>query len=189
MKTINYFFFAALITAFVISCEGPEGPQGPQGEQGIQGEQGEQGDVGPQGVSGNANVVLYEYGEQTFTSALNYLMPDISQGRIDSSIVLTYYNPSTEASTAWYAIPGAGSGGGYLLRNFWYQTTIEPSNYSMGVRAQNFDGTSNTTSKTFTKLRIFVVVASEIIPGDATKSAIDLDDYDAVCEFLDIPKE
>jgi hypothetical protein len=167
MKTINYFFFAALITAFFISCEGPEGPQGPQGEQGIQG----------------------EYGEQTFTSALNYLMPDISQGRIDSSIVLTYYNPSTEASTAWYAIPGAGSGGGYLLRNFWYQTTIEPSNYSMGVRAQNFDGTSNTTSKTFTKLRIFVVVASEIIPGDATKSAIDLDDYDAVCEFLDIPKE
>jgi hypothetical protein len=54
----------------------------------------------------------------------------------------------------------------------------------MGVRTVNFDGTSNTTSKTFTKFRIFVIASSEVMPGGAKKSAVDLNDHDALCEYL-----
>ncbi len=176
--------FAILMAAFFISCEGPEGPAGPTGPQGDQGIQGEQGPAGPQGVTGNANVVLYEYGTQTFTSAVNYLLTDMTQDRIDASIVLAYYNPSNEAATAWYAVPGAGSGASYVTRNFWYQTSTDPSEYTMGVRTLNHDGTSNTDSKTWTKFRIFVVLASEVLPGGTKSTAVDLDDHDAVCEYF-----
>jgi len=182
MKSKVFFgSMAMLIAVFFISCEGPEGPAGPQGEQG---EQGIQGPIGPQGVSGNANVVLYEYGTQTFTSSVSYLLTDMSQERIDESIVLAYYNPSNEAATAWYPVPGAGSGASYLTRNFWYQTSTDPSEYTMGVRCFNHDGTSHTVSKTWTKFRIFVVAASEVLPGGTKSTVVDLEDHAAVCDYF-----
>jgi len=188
MKAKMFFgSLAMLMAAFFISCEGPEGPAGPAGpagQQGDQGIQGEQGPVGPQGVTGNANVVLYEYGTQTFTSSVTYQMPDMPREMIDESIVLAYYNPSNEATTAWYAVPGAGSGAQYMTRNFWYQTSVTPSNYIMGVRCFNHDGTSHTASKTFTKFRIFVVRASEVLPGGTKSTAVDLEDHNAVCEYF-----
>jgi hypothetical protein len=191
MKTLKLLLIAALTTAFVSSCEGPEGPEGPQGQKGDTGATGAaglQGPAGPQGVSGNANVVLYEYGSMTFTSSVDYLMTDITQGRIDSSIVLSYYNPDNEDPTAWIAVPGASSLGDFVTRNFWWQTGLEPSTYTMRVRTNNWDGTLNTTSKTWTKFRIFVVLASTIEAG-GKKSEIDLNDYHAVCEFLGIKEE
>jgi len=191
MKTKVFYSLAILIAVFCISCEGPAGPEGDQGPQGAQGEQGAQGvpgPAGPQGVSGNANVVLYEYGSQTFTSSVSYMMTDISKDRVDASIILCYYNPSNEAPSAWYAVPGAGSVAAYVTRNFWYQFTTIPSDYYMGVRTLNWDGTSNTTSKTFTKFRIFVVDASEILPGGAKKVTFDLDDHDALCDYLGFSK-
>jgi len=178
---------AMLMAAFFISCEGPEGPAGPAGAQGAQGDQGiqgEQGAVGPQGVTGNANVVLYEYGTQTFTSSVNYLLTDMARERIDESIVLAYYNPSNEAPTAWYAVPGAGSGASYTTRNFWYQTSTDPSEYTMGVRTFNHDGSTNTSSKTWTKFRIFVVAASEVLTGGTKSTVVDLEDHAAVCEYF-----
>lgn len=191
MKTLKLLLIAALSTAFIYSCEGPEGPEGPQGQKGDTGATGAtglQGPAGPQGVSGNANVVLYEYGSQTFTSSVSYLLTDISQGRIDSSIVLSYYNPSTEAATMWIAVPGASSTGTYVTRNYWWQSSTDPSTYTMTVRTHTWTGTLNTTSKTWTKFRIFVILASAIETGDK-KSEVDLTDYNAVCEFLGIKKE
>jgi hypothetical protein len=176
---------AMLIAAFFISCEGPEGPTGPAGAQGIQGEQGPE---GPQGVTGNANVVLYEYGSQTFTSSVNYLLTDMPREMIDESIVLAYYNPTGEDESAWYAVPGIGSTAMYVTRNFWWQTSVTPSQYTMGVRTHNHDGTSHTASKTWTKFRIFVASASSIMPGGTKKSVIDLNDHDAVCELFGLSK-
>jgi hypothetical protein len=191
MKTLKFFLLAALTTAFLTSCEGPEGPEGPIGATGATGQAGAtgpQGPEGPQGVSGNANVVLYEYGSKTFTSSVNYLMTNITQGRIDSSIVLSYYNPSTEDPTSWYAVPGSGSSGTYVTRNYWWQSNATPSTYTMGIRTNNWDGTLNASSKTWTKFRIFVVKASTLLTG-GKKSGLDLDDYHSVCEFLGIKNE
>lgn len=191
MKTVKIFLITALTFAFVSACEGPEGPEGPQGpkgDSGAVGATGPQGPAGPQGVSGNANVVLFEYGPQTFTSSVSYLMTNISQGRVDSSIVLSYYNPSTEDPTSWYAVPGASSSGIYVTRNWWWQTSTDPSTYTMTVRTHTWTGTLNTASKTFTKFRIFVVLASAIVSPEV-KSEVDLNDYHSVCKFLGIKEE
>jgi hypothetical protein len=160
------------MTTFLYSCtkEGPAGPAGP---------------IGPKGVSGNANVVLYEYGSVTFTSSTDYLLTNIARTRIDSSFILTYYNPSTEAATEWYAVPGTGSIGSYVTRNLWYQTSTTPSTYTMRVYTHNSDGSVNATSKTFTKLRIFFVKASAILPG-GKGAAVDLNDQDALYKYLNL---
>lgn len=191
MKTIKLLLLAVLATALVTSCEGPEGPEGPQGpkgDTGATGAAGSQGPAGPQGVSGNANVLLYEYGTMSFTSSVDYLMTNITQGRVDSSIILSYYNPDTEDPTAWLAIPGASVMGDYMIRNFWWQTSLDPSTYTMRIRTNNWDGSFNEESKTWTKFRIFVVLASEIFTVES-KSELDLNDHDSVCEFLGIKKE
>jgi hypothetical protein len=178
MKTLHLLLLVATSTLLLSSCtkEGPVGPTGPAGP------------TGPKGVSGNANAVMYEYGSVTFTSSTDYLLTNITRGRIDSSILLTYYNPSTEAATAWYTVPGTGSVASYVTRNIWYQTNTSPSTYTMRVYTHNFDGTTNAISKTFTKLRIFVVKASAVLPG-GKGSAIDLNDQDALLEYLNIHKE
>jgi hypothetical protein len=189
MKTLKLLLLIALTAAFVTSCEGPdgpEGPQGPKGDTGATGATGLQGPAGPQGVSGNANVVLYTYGSQTFTSSINYLLTNITQGRVDSSIILAYYNPSTEETTSWFAVPGPYST--YVTRNYWWQSATDPSTYTMAVRTHNWAGSLNTTSKTWTKFRIFVVLASAIETG-GKGSEIDLNDYYSVCEFLGIKSE
>jgi hypothetical protein len=191
MKTIKLFLLTIMATAFLTSCEGPEGPEGPQGLKGDKGDTGatgQQGPAGPQGVSGNANVVLYEYGSMTFSSSVEYLLTEITQGRVDSSIMLSFYNPDTEDPTAWYAVPGASSSGEYITRNFWFQSGLDPSTYTMGVRTHNWDGSANTDSKTWTKFRIFVVLASAIVTPEV-KSELDLNDYHAVCKFLGIKEE
>ena len=193
MKTIKLLLIAVMTTALITSCEGPEGPEGPQGPKGdtgatgATGATGPQGPAGPQGVSGNANVVLYEYGARTFTTTVDYLMTNISQGRIDSSIVLAYHNPSGESETAWYAVPGAGTMGTYVTRNYWYQTNTDPSEYTMTVRTHNWAGTLNTPTKTWNKFRIFVVMASAIVSPEV-KSEVDLNDYHSVCKFLGIKR-
>jgi hypothetical protein len=191
MKTLKFLFFLTLTSAFLSSCEGPDGPigpAGPKGDTGATGATGATGPAGPRGVTGNANVVLYEYGSMTFTSSVSYLMTNLSKGRIDSSMVLAYYNPDTEDPSAWFAVPGADATGNYVTRNFWWQSNPTPSTYTMTVKTQNWDGTINTASKTYTKFRIFVVKSSVILPG-GKKSEVDLNDQDAVYEFLNFQKE
>ena len=167
----------------LISCEGPEGPQGPEGPTGPAGPTGA---TGPQGPMGNANVLLYEYGEETFTGTVTYLITDIASETMEESILLAYYNPSDHAETMWYQAPGPGPEGSYVTRSFWWQTSSSPtSNYTLEVRTHNWDGSSNTISKTWTKFRIFIVEASTIYPG--TKgSAVDLSDMNALIKYLEL---
>jgi hypothetical protein len=137
MKNIYFLFviFVAFIT--ITSCEGPEGPQGPAGPagsagpQGEQGSPGEQGPIGPQGVAGNANVVLYEYGSTTFTSLVSYLIPDMTVEKMDTTLVVGYFNPSEYDEDVWISLPGivAINGNNYIIVN--YLASYDADNYSM----------------------------------------------------------
>jgi hypothetical protein len=69
---------------------------------------------------------------------------------MDSSFVLLYYNPATEAATAWYPIPGIGPGASFETRFFVFQSSTAPSGYTFGVRRHNVDtGANHNTSVTF----------------------------------------
>jgi len=145
---------------------------------------GEDGATGPRGADGNANVVVFEYGTRTTTSGnINYEFP-ASQGLVDSSLVLAYYNPSTEAATAWYPVPGLGSGGAYMTRGMWFQTSIDPSTYWYRAFLLTPSGSATyTSSVTWTKFKIILVPASEIIPL-ASVGLIDVNDYRSVRDYF-----
>jgi hypothetical protein len=169
--------FAGLIF-LVSSCKkgdaGPAGATGPAGP------------VGPQGIAGNANVIAYTYGSQTFTGALNLLLTNISQARIDSSLVLCYYNPSTEAASAWYPCPGFGSSGAYQTRLFWYQTNTAPSTYTVSIRILTPAGASYSSALTFTKIRVIIASSSAILTGGRTRQ-LNTADYQSVKEYFNLP--
>ncbi len=181
-----------VMTQFWCACDGDNGAVGPAGPKGDKGDQGPQ---GPQGVSGNANVTLYEYGAQTFSGSFNYLIPDISQAKIDSSMVIAYYNPAGAAATAWYGIPSLGPGNAYIATNHLYQSSVSPSAYTMEIKLFTPGGSEYTESTTFIKFRIFVTKASSIVEGgrvktlNAAEAGIDLADHDALCEYFGLPKD
>lgn len=145
---------------------------------------GEDGSTGPRGRDGNANVVVFEFGTRTTTSGnFNYDFP-ASQGLVDSSLVLAYYNPSVEAPTAWYPIPGLGSGGTYMTRGMWFQVTPDPSTYRYRAFLLTPSGSATyTSSVTWTKFKIILAPASEIIPL-ASIGLLDTNDYRAVRDYF-----
>lgn len=190
VSPIFYLLLSLLVLGMTLAgCEGstgPEGLTGAQGEQGPQGPQGEEGPQGPSGEDGNANVLLYEFGEQTFTNVLS-LQLSVSRETVDNSLILVYYNPSNEASTSWYAIPGLGSGGNYQTRYFIYQSSTDPSVYTLSMRTLEPDGSGLYGSQvTFTKIKVIFAEASSIISAKA-KSQLDLRDYNAVKAYYGIP--
>jgi len=198
MKNFYLLFSIILGLSTILSCEGPEGPQGPQGTQGPaglqgdQGPQGEQGPIGPQGVTGNANVVLYEYGSVNFTSVVSYLIPDMTVEKMDTTLVIGYFNPSEYDEDVWISLPGivAINGNNYIIVN--YMASFDADSYSMILTTLNVDGSLNASSKTWRKFRIFVIPASTVIPAgriadvqtDLSNAGIDFTDYAAVCDYF-----
>jgi len=160
MKQHKQFLSGILLLALVAACKkGDTGPAGPAGSPG------QQGPAGPQGMAGNANVTVYTYGSRTFTGLQDYLIPNVTQAKIDSSMLLAYYNPSSESPTSWYPIPGLGSGGLYETRSLTYQSSSSPEQTTLSVRLVKPDGTgSYATAVTFTRLKIFLVPASVVVP-------------------------
>ncbi|MGD1047120.1 MAG: hypothetical protein ABR899_00030 [Candidatus Krumholzibacteriaceae bacterium] len=166
MTRVRLLGLLLVMAAFVYSCSGDTGPAGPAGRK------------------GNANVIVYQYGTQTTTTGnINYTFL-ASQGLVDSSMVLAYYNPSTEAATAWYPVPGLGSSGMYMTRSLWYQTIASPSTYSFRVFLLTPSGSATyLTSTTFTKFKIILVPASEI-NSVTSRGILNLSDYNAVADYL-----
>lgn len=150
---------------------------------------GDTGPAGPAGADGNADVTVFNYGERTFSGTSGYLMSDISQAKMDASFILAYYNPSTEAATSWYPMPGLGSGGTYDTRYLVYQSSTTPSVYTFSLRLMKPDGSGiYTTDVTFTKTRIFLVPASKVLAGGKMVRPVDFSDYHAVCRYYNIPE-
>lgn len=152
---------------------GPRGAIGPAGPQ------------GPKGDPGNANVVLYEFGQYTFTNTLN-LDLSVSRQTVDNSLLLVYYNPVPEDQTAWYAVPGLGASFNYQTRYFIYQISTSPSIYRLAIRTIRFDGSAVYGSAvTFRKIRVIFAEASSVISAQAN-GQIALDNYQSVKAALNI---
>ena len=181
MKTKNKILTLAIISIVMaagVSCKGPTGPEGQQGPAGPQGVAGPEGPQGPAGQDGNANVILFEFGEHTFTNSLN-LQLDISRETVDNSLLLVYYNPASESQSSWYQMPGMGPGGSYHTRYFIFQSTVSPSVYTLGIRTVKADGSAHGSSVTYRKIRVIFAEASAIFSGK-----INFDDYYAVMEYF-----
>jgi hypothetical protein len=165
-----------LVCASVVACKkgdtGPEGPAGPAGPQ------------GPQGATGTANVTQYLYGSKTFTSSLTLTMNNITQGKIDSSLVLAYYSPSTDPNY-WYPIPGFGSVAAYQTR--FYLAANTATSHSIVIRVHNADGTSYTSPVTWNKTKVLIVPAATIINGRSSgQPPVDVNDYYAVMKYYNL---
>lgn len=174
MKATRSLLVMALMSALAIGCGGDAGPAGPPGADGTD------------GPAGNANVQLYQFGSQTFTGAMNYTL-SVSQATIDSSVVLAYYNPSTEAPTSWYPVPGLGSGALYETRSFFFQSAVTPSTYTYSLRLVNpGTGAPYASAVTFTKVRVFVIPASSVTAAASVQPAVDLNDYHAVSRHFGV---
>lgn len=207
------FAVAFAVVAFISCEKGEDGPIGPQGERGAQGERGvtgatgangatgprgatgatgsngptgatgARGATGAKGDAGNANVLLYEFGVQTFTYELE-LNISVSREIVDKSMVLVYYNPGNEAQTAWFQSPGLGSSGDYQTRYFIYQLSSSSNIYRLGLRALQPDGTAPYgTPLTFRKIKVIFAEASQIFSAQAS-GQLDLSNYESVKQTL-----
>ena len=126
---------------------------------------------GKDGKDGNANISMYTFEERTFTGNTNFILENISQARIDSSLILVYYNPISESATAWYPVPGLGSGAIYQTRFLIYQTQTSPSTYTLRLFLMNpATTTAYANSVSFRKTRIIIAPASAINTSGRKKS-------------------
>ncbi len=162
-----------VLPALLASCAGKDGPTGP---------------AGTNGTDGNANVITFQFGTRTTTTGnIDYTF-SASQQLVDSSMVLAYYNPSVEAPTAWYPVPGLGSTGAYMTRGMWYQSNPSPSTYSYRLFLMMPSGSgAYTTSVTLTKFKIVIVPASIITPLPSI-GRLNLSDYHAVARYFNLPE-
>lgn len=168
-KTALLLFFA--VTLFACKKEGPAGPQGVPG---------------PQGPQGPAEVLSYTFGARTFTGSENYILKGLTQAKVDSSLILAYYNPANELASAWYPVPGLGSGSAYATRYLVYGgQQLNEYIFSLRVMKAEDQKTPYALPLTFTKLKIFIVPPGKIIPGGKMAKP-DLDDYYAVKEYYGI---
>jgi hypothetical protein len=148
----------------LVGCEGEKGPTGPAGE------------------DGNANVIIYDYGTRTTTSGDFAYSFEATAGMIDSSLVLAYAKDADTPADLWYPVPGLGPNNWYMIRSFIDQTSSALHSYE--VRLRTPDGASAYTSEvTFSRFRIVLAPASEIIPLTAV-GTLDVTDYGAVREHF-----
>jgi len=190
---------------------GPAGPAGPAGAQGSQGSTGATGPGGPKGPEGNANVMVdtftltsskwawnSQYSLETapgtyveyFTRYHDVALPAVTQGIIDSGMVLAYFipNPLT-IPVNWTPLPFQfldGSG------NFFYDVVFQVSvgQVELGYFFQqiNSAGTlpvlSTYTIPTYT---FKLVVISGSLTAQMKQQNVDVGNYDQVSHFLNLP--
>ncbi len=161
-----------LLSAFLFSCSGEDGATGPAGAKGAD------------GTDGNANVIIFEYGTRTTTTGSIQYTFNATSAFVDSCLVLGYYFPSTAPN--WYPIPGMGPEALYSTRPWWRASSSTVYSYWVELRSPT-GSTLYTTSTTFTKAKIILVPASEIIPL-TSRGLLDLSDYNAVREYLNLPE-
>lgn len=143
------------------------------------------GDTGP---AGNANVTVFNYPERTISGgATDYSMPNVSQGQMDSSFVLAYYNPVPEATNAWYAVPGLGSGATYQTRFITLAANATDQIFRLRLNIPG-GAAAYTTNVEFRKFRIFLVPANNFLSGRNSGPVVDHSDYKAVCAYYNIPE-
>jgi hypothetical protein len=142
---------------------------------------GDDGATGPAGPSGNANVMMLDFPGSTSSGGLMAFVYEVERSVIEGAMVLIYYNPDTEAETAWYQAPGLGSGGSYMTRTWWFQIGTAPSTYRFSIRFLTPDGAGTYgTDVTSRRTRIFIIPASTIEAQSSVSNSLDYSDYEAV---------
>jgi hypothetical protein len=165
MKKLKLLAMVLLIGIVVVSCKKETGPAGP---------------AGTNGKDGNANVTMYVYGAQTFTSANGYIASftpaGLSTSMIETSMMISYYKPT--GPYPWYTVGGIGSNYEYQTRMLTYTGPTR-----IDIRLNNPDGTAYTgIDQAWDSVRIFVVPASVI--KIANKQKVDLNDYATAKNYL-----
>ena len=138
-------------------------------------------------MPGNANVILYNFGPRTFSFTTSYILSNLSRGRVDSSLILVYYTPSTGSQTSWYPCPGGGTDGAFETRDFIFQSSVSPSTYTLGVRTTDGAGNPFTPDVTFSKLGVIIALASSILPGGKSSQVVDYSNYNEVKKYFGLP--
>jgi hypothetical protein len=198
-------FIIAAITILSVACSktGPTGPAGATGPAGPQGSTGLQGAQGPQG---NANVHvdvftvsnsqwLWEDYYIFFTGSGSYTewftryykaaFSAVTQGVLDSGMVLVYMTPNLNDLNQWSPLPyifDTGSGYSY---NFVYVTgpgTVELEFYFDEANGSNAAPTLSTFVIESYKFKIIAVTGSMVT--SMQKNQIDKGNYAQVANFL-----
>lgn len=123
----------------------------------------------------------------TFIGRKEYLITNITKGKIDSSLVLAYYNPSNEPATNWYPVPGSGLAGLYSTRFHKSQdaTTTTTQRYSLNILSPDNTGVY-LRPVTFNKFKIIIANASSIVKA-TTEIHLDLSSYYDVKKYYKLP--
>lgn len=208
----NFFFLLcafACLALFIAGC-GKTGPAGAVGPAGAQGATGPAGSAGPTGPQGNANVMvdtftltnsqwLYnsQYSLETspgsyteyFTRYHDVTFPAITQGIIDSGMVLVYFVPNPIVSTVnWTQLPFQFLDGS---EEFFYDVAfttlagkVELDYFFQQVNSGTIPtlSTFNIPTYTFKLVAISGSLAAQMKQGN-----VDVGNYSQVQHFLNLP--
>lgn len=185
MKVSKFMLLVLLFSTVLFNYSCKKGDPGAKGDTGPAGAIGATGPQGPSGVAGNANVTQYTYQSVTFTTNKDYVITNITQAKIDSSLILAYY--MTNGSTAWYPVGGIGPSGYYFTRYYVWPAT--PTSFYFSVRLLTTTNSEYTSAVTFTKFRIIIATASSILNLRRKGQVLpDVNDYESVRQYYNLPE-
>jgi len=192
IKFLTYSVFVLLLSISISSCKGDDGAVGPAGADGIDGTNGTN---GSDGADGNANVQTYVFNDPTWGVEMNITIPAITQSVFDNDVVLCYVNIGT---AFWYPVPGSSYGNAYYYRSY----------YKVGhylIQAKDWDGSSHSNPTALSKVKIIIIESSNTtttsgngarpantkqqILNELENAGVDINDYQAVCDYYGIDTE
>lgn len=193
-KLLGIFVLAGLTTLW--SCTGDTGPQGPQGPQGIQGINGNDGKDGKDGINGkdgNANVESYqfvakagnwvevEFAEVGTGTTSTYGVNSYENDAISTEkFVMVYHRPNDHQRDALPITNISDTNGSVETVGFQWQNGRVDVKYRM--RTQLFGGT--TIYAPTNDINFEIVLTTKTIVGAMKDNGINLNDYDAVMDFI-----
>ena len=213
-RNVSFLFSGLACLALIFagcSKTGPAGPAGAQGSQGSTGAAGPAGPQGSQGPEGNANVRVdtftltnaqwawnSQYSLETapgsyteyFTRYHDVTLASITQGIIDSGMVLAYFVPNPLVNTNnWTPLPFQFLDGS---QNFFYDVVFQVSvgKVELGYFFQQINAAASLpTLSTYTipSYTFKLVVISGSLATQMKQQSVDVGNYDQVSHFLNIP--
>ena len=205
------YYLTALVVSVVLlatACS-KTGPTGPQGSTGATGSQGQAGPNGPQGPQGNANVFTdtfslasadwlynsaYIYSTSNggfteyFTRYHDVAFPKISQGVLDSGMVMVYMNPNNTDLNQWAPLPYVFLAfGSAFYYNYVYETMP-------GKVRMHYFYTQNGTAATPTTLstdvipthKYKIVAISGTVSTAIRRDHVDVGNYQQLMNYLGV---
>ena len=201
---LSYFVCLAL---FAVGC----GKTGPAGAVGPAGAQGATGAAGPVGPKGNANVMVdtftlkssqwvynSQYSLETspgsyteyFTRYYTATFPAVTQGVLDSGMVLAYFVPNPLVSTvAWIPLPYQFLDGS---ENFFYDVVFQPAvgKVELDYFFQQINSTATIPTLSTYNIPNYtfkLVVITGSLAVQMRQQQVDVGNYSSVQHFLNFP--